>query len=169
MLRPILRTVLAATLVVSAAPAASAAVNATTIKWPPWLSIESPVNPFDAGHRGAVFLVHAMMREKVPGLDDLTASAEGMVNGERRTVALRIDATAQPGVFAVRRQWPTTGSWLVRVTLARSTTALVTLDNDGSVASIRVPTRNVADQSLPRPVAAREIDSVLTTLAAQHP
>jgi hypothetical protein len=71
-------------------------------------------------------------------------------------------------VFALRRQWPTEGDWLLRITLARSTTALVTLDGSGDVASVRVPTRVSSDVALPRPVAAREIDSVLAVLASQR-
>jgi hypothetical protein len=73
-----------------------------------------------------------------------------------------------PGVFAVRTQWPTEGAWLIRITLGGSTTALVSLDGQGNVASVRVPTRVVGDQTLPRQVAASEIDSTLTQLAARH-
>src|SRR5215216_5001842 len=80
-------------------------------KWPPWLSIESPVNPFDQSSRGALLLVHATFREGQAQLADLSGSAEGLVNGTRRTIPLRFDTTGRPGIFALRRQWPTEGTW----------------------------------------------------------
>ncbi|HEY7876763.1 MAG TPA: hypothetical protein VIC55_00980 [Gemmatimonadaceae bacterium] len=169
MLRPALVSAIAAALTLAGTPGAPAVTNASAIiKWPPWLSIESPVNPFDRANHGAVLLVHAMMHDAVPTVGDLTATAEGIVSGQRRTVSLRLDTTSQAGVFALRRQWPTEGDWLLRITLARSTTALVTLDGSGDVASVRVPTRVSSDVALPRPVAAREIDSVLAVLASQR-
>ena len=147
---------------------ATSASSAEAFKWPPWLSIEWPINPFDRSVPGAVFYVHAAMHSGTPTLRDLSGAAEGMVNGQRRTVPLHFDALPAPGMFAVRAQWPTQGTWLVRVTLAGSTTALVSFDDQGNVASVRVPTRVVGEQTLPRQVAQREIDSTLMQLAARH-
>jgi len=157
--RPLLPVALLALASVTAAFSTPA-----TAKWPPWLSIESPVNPFDAGTRGAAFLVHAVFREGQAQVSDVNGTAEGLVNGVRRSVPLRFDATSRPGVFAVRRQWPTDGVWLLRIAL-RQTTALVTLDRDGNVASVRVPTALASGDRIPRPVAAREIDSTLAEAA----
>src|SRR5438045_7178433 len=98
--------VMGLTLTAAAATAATALAAPTLAKWPPWLSIESPVNPFDASSRGAVMLVHATFREGTPKLSDVSGSAEGMVNGERKSIALRFDSTARAGVFAPPRQWP---------------------------------------------------------------
>jgi hypothetical protein len=134
------------------------------VRWPPWLSIESPVNPFDRDSRGAVFLVHAATREGVPTLTDLSGSAEGIVNGARRSMPLGFDATPRPGVFAVRKQWPSDGTWLIRISL-HSTTALVVLDREGNVASIRVPTQLQGGSEIPRAVATKEIDSTLAAAA----
>jgi hypothetical protein len=130
------------------------------VKWPPWLSIETPVNPFDPATRGAVMLVHGKVHDGTVRASDLSGSAEGIENGRRRSIALRFDSTPLPGVFALRRQWPDQGNWLIRVTLER-TTAIVTLDSAGNVASVRVPTELVKGQSLPRTVGAKEIDSTL--------
>ena len=154
-------------------PAVLLALVATTaaftapsvIKWPPWLSIESPVNPFDATARGAELLVHATFREGQAQLADLTGSAEGLVNGVRRSVPLRFDATNRPSVFALRRQWPTEGSWVLRIAL-KSTTAIVTIDRDGSVGAVRVPIEQMANgDRVPRAVDAKEIDSMLAEAA----
>ena len=146
--------------------ATAAFASPALAKWPPWLSIETPVNPFDPATRGAVMLVHCHIREGTVQLSDVTATAEGIENGRRRSIKLRFDNTAVPGVFALSRQWPEQGDWLIRVTLAR-TTAIVRLDADGNVAGVRVPTEMVKGQPIPRTVGAKEIDSALA-LSARH-
>lgn len=133
-------------------------------KWPAWLSIEAPVNPYDGTTRGDVLLVHARLREGGAKVTDLTGTAEGMVNGARRSIALRFDATSQPNVFGLTRQWPTEGTWVVRISL-RETTAIVTFDRTGAVASTLVPTTTSSGVPLPRAVAASEIDSALNAAA----
>ncbi|HEV8234449.1 MAG TPA: hypothetical protein VGP84_07610 [Gemmatimonadaceae bacterium] len=142
----------------------AAFASPAAVKWPPWLSIESPVNPFDPTARGAALLVHAVFREGQAQISDVSGTAEGIVNGSRRSIALRFDSTGRPGVFAVRRQWPSDGTWLLRIAL-RQTTAIVTLDRGGNVASVRVPTELASGNQIPRPVAAREIDSTLAEAA----
>ncbi|HEY9427464.1 MAG TPA: hypothetical protein VIR34_09950 [Gemmatimonadaceae bacterium] len=138
-------------------------------KWPPWLSIEAPVNPFDPDTRDAVLLVHTMVHDGTTKVSDLTGSAEGLVDGARRSVALRFDRTSEPGVYAVRRQWPSGGTWVLRITLLRNTTALVTLGQSGDVAAVNVPTRASSDgMKLPRAVAAREVDSTLYAAARRQ-
>ncbi|HMA23660.1 MAG TPA: hypothetical protein VKP00_06690 [Gemmatimonadaceae bacterium] len=144
--------------------AASLAAKPAAVKWPPWLSIESPVNPFDPATRGAVLLVHAITREGPPAVSALTGSAEGIVNGARRTIPLRLDTTPVPGVFAVRRQWPAEGTWLLRVSM-QNTTALVSLAGDGRVEGVRVPTQHASGVDLPRAVSDKEIDSTLSAAA----
>jgi hypothetical protein len=146
------------------ATATAAFVTPASVKWPPWLSIESPVNPFDPTARGAAFLVHAVFREGQAQLSDISGTAEGLVNGARRSISLHFDSTGRPGVFAVRRQWPSDGSWLLRIAL-QHTTAIVTLDRAGNIASVRVPTALASGSQIPRPVDAKEIDSTLAEAA----
>jgi hypothetical protein len=146
------------------ATATSVVAAALPVKWPPWLSIESPVNPFDPSTRGAVLLAHATFREGQAQLSDLSGTAEGIVNGARRSITLRFDTTGRPSVFALRRQWPTEGTWLLRIAL-KQTTAIVTLDQNGGVASVRVPTQLAGGNQIPRIVGAREIDSTLAEAA----
>jgi len=147
-------------LTLAAAPSPAAARAA----WPPWLSIESPVNPFDPSSKDAVMLVHVRLREGTATVSGLAGAAEGIVGGRRQSVQLRFDTTAVPGVFALRRQWPAEGTWLVRVTFAH-TTAIVTLDGNGNLASVRVPTRLAQGHPIPRPVGPAEIDSLLALAA----
>jgi hypothetical protein len=145
-----------------------ALLAATLLFWPPWLSIESPTNPFDPSTRDAVFLVHAMTRDGTPKITDLTATAEGLVNGSRQTISLNLSATGQPGVFAVRKQWPASGAWLIKITLV-NTTALVSIDASGRVASVNIPQQVQSNgQRVPRAVSAHDIDSTLTALAPSH-
>jgi hypothetical protein len=143
--------------------ATAAFVAPTVAKWPPWVSIESPVNPFDPSARGALLLVHASFRGGQAQLSDVSGSAEGIANGARRTIPLRFDSTGRPNVFALRKQWPSDGAWLLRISV-KSTTALVTLTPEGTVASVRVPTNVVDGNPLPRAVGSKEIDSTLASI-----
>jgi hypothetical protein len=134
-------------------------------KWPPWLSIESPVNPYDSSARGALLLVHATFREGPSQVSDLNGTAEGVVNGTRRSVQLRFENTSRADVYALRPQWPSEGRWVLRINL-RSTTALVAIDPAGRVASVQVPTQVMTNgDRVPRAVTAREVDSLLTATA----
>jgi hypothetical protein len=154
-----------ALIAMSVATAAFTRPAPTLAKWPPWLSIESPVNPYDASARGALLLVHAAFREGPSQVSDLSGTAEGIVDGARRSVPLRFEATDRPNVYALRRQWPAEGRWVLRIAL-RSTTAVVTLDPAGNVASAQVPmTVTTTGDRVPRAVTTREVDSVLTALA----
>ncbi|HET7585864.1 MAG TPA: hypothetical protein VFK13_13190 [Gemmatimonadaceae bacterium] len=163
-----MRRALLPAFVLTFAVAGLGAARPAAFKWPPWLSVEAPVNPFDATARDAVFLVHAAVREGRTSVGDITASAEGLVNGKRQSMPLRVIDTGRPDTYAVRRQWPSEGTWLVRVTLLRHTTVLVTMARDGNVASVTVPTtRSAEGMPLPRTVAARDIDTMLAAAAAQ--
>ena len=145
---------------------ATAAFTSPAIaKWPPWISIESPVNPYDPTARGALLLVHATFREGPSQVSDVIGSAEGIVNGQRKSVALRFEATGKPDVYALRKQWPAEGRWVLKLSL-RTTTALVTLDDAGNVASVQLPTMLTGTgDRVPRAVTAHDVDSVLALVA----
>jgi hypothetical protein len=134
-------------------------------KWPPWISIESPVNPYDPSARGALLLVHATFREGPSKVSDLTGSAEGVVNGARRSVRLRFENTDRPNIYALRPQWPAEGRWVLRINL-RTTTALVTIEPSGRVGTVDLPTEVTASgDRVPRAVTSRDVDSLLTATA----
>jgi hypothetical protein len=146
---------------------ATTAVAATPLhaKWPAWLTIESPVNAFDQASRGALLLVTASVREGQTQASDLDGSAEGLVNGARKSVKLHFEPTAHPNVYAMRpHQWPAEGTWLLRIALF-STTAIVTLKPDGTVASVKVPTYAQGSWQIPSPVTDRDIDAALAAAA----
>src|SRR5262245_25690186 len=162
MLRRALVPVLATALLSLAAAAPS---SARIVKWPPWLWIESPVNPWDPASRGVAFYVRTMLRDGVSSVSDMSGTAYGLVDGKRQTIPLEFAATNRPGVFSVGRSWSQDGTWVLRVSLL-STTALLTLDREGCVASVRIPTeRTRVGDVVPREVAQREIDSTLAELS----
>jgi hypothetical protein len=46
----------------------------------------------------------------------LTASAEGLVNGERQSVKLQVFPGSPPGAYGVDQTWSRTGTWVVNLT-----------------------------------------------------
>ena len=145
--------------------AATAFTAPAIAKWPPWISIESPVNPYDPTARGALLLVHAAFREGPSQVSDVSGSAEGIVDGVRKSVPLHFEATGKTDVYALRRQWPAEGRWVLRVSL-RTTTALVALDAAGNVASVELPTQLTGTgDRIPRAVTAHDVDSFLAAVA----
>src|SRR5207247_2425971 len=79
-------------------------------KGPPWISIELTVNPYDRTMKGAFLLVHAFHHQTPIGFP-IEGTAEGMVNGERRTVKLEFAETSRDGVYALKRTWAEEGVW----------------------------------------------------------
>jgi len=45
----------------------------------------------------------------------ISGTAEGLVKGERRSVAVKIMPMGKPGVYAVYQGWPAEGDWLVNL------------------------------------------------------
>jgi hypothetical protein len=133
---------------------------------PPWISIESPANPHDRATRGAVLVAHTY-HHGTPLHQGVTGTAEGLVNGQRRGVRLAFTQLAQPGAYALHRQWPTEGRWALVITTgggdggAGGASALVRLDAAGQVASVTVPTRRQNGWEIPRTVTAAEVDALL--------
>jgi hypothetical protein len=62
-----------------------------------------------------------------PGSARITATAEGIVNGSRRSVPLTLAALPTPGVHAIPKEWPNGGVWIVSVvgTCAGKTAAAI--------------------------------------------
>jgi len=125
------------------APAASTAGARKGV----WVSIESPLTPFDNANQGVLLLVHTYWMHGAAAMS-VEGRAEGTVNGERRTVPLTFQDRGD-GVYALAKSWPDQGRWALVIT-ARSrgqqASALVRLSADGKVAGVQVtPERAVAD------------------------
>jgi hypothetical protein len=148
-----------------------AAASGAAVAGPPWISIEYPVNPFDRTTRGAHLLVHAY-HHGTPVGHPVSGTAEGLVNGQRRTTTLRFETTSRTGVYALRKQWPSDGVWTLVITVTQGESdrgdvaqALVELASNGAVASVRVPTRQHAEGAFPRRLTSQEIEAAVRSNA----
>lgn len=146
----------------------SAALAAPAVAGPPWISIELPANPFDRDTRGAFLLVHAFHHgEAIDAI--VTGTAEGIVNGERRTIKLEFSPAGREGVRALRKMWPDQGVWTLVITVSQGpedgATAVIVLGSDGEVASVRVPTVQRNGYTMPAPVSMADVESGLRTRA----
>ena len=151
--------------------AAALAVLAAVAVGPPWISIEYPANPHDRSNNGAMLYVHVFHHAQ-PIAYPLEGSAEGMINGERRSIKLKFATTARPAVYGLSRQWPTEGVWTLVIKMSRGdngedgATAVVELGPDGEIASVRVPTRQQGQWTIPVDVSMAEIDRTLRARAS---
>ena len=156
---------LAAALVFPSVPATTTSPSAIG---PPWISIEYPVNPYDRTTREAFLLVHAF-HHGTPTNFPVSGTAEGLVGGQRRSVSLEFTGTSRPGVYALKKQWPTDGVWTLVVAVSQgpddAVHAIVELAASGAVASVRVPTYQEKSWVLPAKLAMSEVDASLRARA----
>ena len=139
---------------------------------PPWISIELPANPFDAATRGAFLVVHAFHHGTAVSFP-IEGTAKGLDSGERRSITLEFTRTGQDGAYALRKQWPSEGTWTLVIRVIQgeqgesgSATAVVDLGPDGEVVSVRVPTHRQGDWTIPSAVSLAEVDAALRARAA---
>lgn len=143
-------------LVVSAAP---------LLAGPPWISVEYPVNPFDQATRNALLVVHTYHHGQDMAFP-LRASAEGMVDGVRRSIPLRVVATSRPATWAILGELPANGSWVIRAQLSEANentraTVLVALASGHRLAGVRVPTEMRNGWVVPIDAKQSEVDGML--------
>jgi len=156
---------LASLLALVAAPSAHARAGG-----PPWLSIELPANPLDPTTKGAFLVVRTYHHDRsVPF--PVEGRAEGVVNGERRSLPLTFERTGTEGVLALRKTWPSEGAWVLVITGMKgegSVTALVSIADDGEVRHVRVPSRSVEGGRwiVPTQVTQADVDAALGKLTA---
>jgi hypothetical protein len=144
------------------------AVASLALAGPPWISIEYPVNPYDASMRGAYLLVHAFHHGTPVGFP-IEGTAEGIVNGERQSIRLEFKETTRTGVYALRQMWPKEGVWTLVIRANQGpgdgATAVVELGSDGEVASVKVPTAQRQGWTVPAEVSLTDIDRALRARA----
>ena len=138
---------------------------------PQWISIEYPPSPYDASTRDAFLLVHTF-HHGTPIVAPITGRAEGIVGGERRSVALKFDGTSRTGVFALDKQWPSEGTWVLFITANQGpdddVTAVVELAANGQVAAVRVPTERRGSWMVPSDVSAAERETIVKARLAMN-
>lgn len=142
---------------------AAADVVADGAAGPPWISIELPANPHDRSTRGAYLLVHAFHHGTPTGFP-VTAVAEGLVNGARKSLPLKVRTTSRTGVYAVDQQWDQGGEWTLVITVAQGqddvAQAMVQI-SEGRVFSVSVPTDRRDGWDIPRKITQAEIETSL--------
>jgi hypothetical protein len=139
--------------------AAAAALSVAGLATLAWAGGQQVVAEVGADGRSIVVRTY---RCGTPASLSLRGSAEGLVGGVRRTIALEVKPGPEPGVFSVARKWPAEGRWALVFGVSNGkgeVSSLVVLD-PGS------PLR-IADQRMTfeRPSAER-IDRALATGAA---
>src|SRR5271169_2370047 len=75
-------------------------------------TIGSPVASQDFQMKSAAFVFRTEGCAE-PAKSQIGATAEGLVKGARRSVSLKVMASAKPGIYAVYQTWPAEGDWVV--------------------------------------------------------
>jgi hypothetical protein len=79
-----------------------------------YLQIGNPEASKEAQQAGAVLTVKAWGCHD-PAMAKVTATAIGVVNGQRREMPLKMVPLSSPGMFAITQHWPTDGKWVIRL------------------------------------------------------
>ena len=118
-------------------------------------TLASPVAAQDFRFKMAAFVFRTEGCAE-PAKPEVTATAEGVVAGVRRSVAVQVMATGKPGIFAVGQTWPPEGKWLVNlkgVCGAHRAGALVPMNEKGFIRE--------SAKFFPRPATTGEIEASL--------
>jgi len=94
-----------------------------------------------------------------PAKSQITGTAEGIVKGARRSVALRVMPASKPGVYAVEQNWPAGGEWVLNlrgVCAGETAGALVPIGPKGFIRE--------SSKFFPRPATGAEIEAALKAL-----
>jgi hypothetical protein len=121
-------------------------------------TIASPVAAQDFRAKTAAFVF------RTEGCADPTKSqiggtAEGLVKGARRSMALKVVAMSNPGVYAVDQNWPAEGAWVVNLKGScgdANAGALVPIGPKGFIRE--------SSKFFPRPATDAEIEASLKAL-----
>jgi hypothetical protein len=79
-----------------------------------FLQLGNPEASAEARKLGAVVTVKAAGCHD-PAAAKVTATAIGVIQGQRRTIPLEVKALSEPGMFAIVGQWPKEGKWVVEL------------------------------------------------------
>ncbi|HYW44286.1 MAG TPA: hypothetical protein VE959_15600 [Bryobacteraceae bacterium] len=121
-------------------------------------TVGSPVASQDFHFKMAAFVFRTEGCSE-PAKPEISATAEGIVKGERRSAVLKVMPGTKPGVYAVYQSWPAEGQWVVNLkgTCANlSAGAIVPLGPKGMVRE--------SSRFFPRPATDSEIETSLKAL-----
>jgi hypothetical protein len=122
-------------------------------------TIGSPVASQDYQAKAARFVFRTQGCAE-PAKSQISGTAEGLVKGERRSIALKLVAMTKAGVYAVYQNWPAEGEWVVNLkgTCAdASAGAIVPIGPKGFVRE--------SSKFFPRPATNAEIEASLKETA----
>ncbi len=166
------RLALASALILAVPPVSSESVamlpvppGTFTLAGPPWISIESPANPYNSETRGALLVVRVYHHGEA-AFYPVSGTAEGLVDGKRQSSKLSFGSTSTPGMYTLKYAKPESGTWLLIIHVGEDgqhgqATAVVSLGADGQVASVQVPTKKDGDYTLPRELSEAEVTARL--------
>jgi hypothetical protein len=121
-------------------------------------TIGSPVASQDFQAKSAAFVFRTEGCAE-PAKSQIGGTAEGLVKGARRSVALKVMPMSKPGVYAVYHNWPAEGDWVVNL---KGTCA-----NASAGAIVPIGPRGFIRESakfFPRPATDAEVDISLKAL-----
>ena len=120
-----------------------------------YLSLGNPDASPEARKLNAVLTIQATGCHD-PATAQLSATAIGMVSGQRREIPLKVLPLSSPGMFALARQWPNQGRWVIKL-VARNgeqfTNSLVAAGPEGI--------DRLHDRANIREFTAADVDSLL--------
>jgi hypothetical protein len=94
-----------------------------------------------------------------PSKSQVGGTAEGLVQGVRRSLPLRIMPTSKPGVYAIYQNWPAEGQWVANLKGTCGTAAAGAIVPIGPRGFIRE-----SSKFLSRPATDPEVEASLRTL-----
>lgn len=122
-------------------------------------TIGSPVASFDGRSKLAAFVFRTEGCAEAAKAH-VDGTAEGLVQGGRKSVALQLTAMSTPGVYAVYPTWPADGDWVVSLhgtCAGASAGALIPIGPGGFI--------RAASKFFPRPATSPEVDAALKALS----
>jgi hypothetical protein len=120
-----------------------------------WLQAGNPEASTEAQKAGAVVTVKVAGCHD-PALAKVTATAIGIVNGERRTVKLELAKLSAPGMYGIAQQWPKEGKWVIQLEGRADGMFTNTLIAAGPQGVDHLHAKNEM-----RPFAAKDVESML--------
>jgi hypothetical protein len=94
----------------------------------------------------------------------VSGKAEGIVNGQRKTVELKFDRGERDGTYVLKNSWGNEGEWTLVISVTQgendAATALVQVSN-AKVIAVDVPTEQRGDWTVPKKVTLADVESTL--------
>lgn len=144
------------------------AAHTAEAKGPPWIRATLPADYQDATRRGVFMIIHTFHHADPMPFGDISGTAEGLVNGARRSVPMQIvlDTTTQ-GQYLIPKTWPDGGVWVLNIGghLDMQAGLVIGVGRSGTPVLVQTP-RTATGVS--RPATAREVEQLLRYLDGQR-